>query len=313
VHSDEHYLLRFERHLRHPVPRVWQALTEPSELAQWFPAEVEIDLSVGGKITFAYRGFDVDPALLPSDGVVTELDPPRLLAFTWGEDLLRFELTARTDGCTLQFSHRFENRASAPRSAAGWAVCLDSLTAMLDARQAENRWTEYFQHYTESLGADGTFVRHGDTAVLRFERLPTQPAEQVWDALTKPERVREWLADARFEARPGGSVDLRFGTPAGYAVTGQVTRAEPPRVLEYTWASPGEPEGSVKWQLIPAGDRCILLFTHTVHGHWHEAGTVAAWHVHLTLLADALSGRPTWPFPEARWHELHQHYAGTIG
>jgi uncharacterized protein YndB with AHSA1/START domain len=31
------YVLRFERHLGHSVERVWRALTEPSELAHWFP------------------------------------------------------------------------------------------------------------------------------------------------------------------------------------------------------------------------------------------------------------------------------------
>ena len=30
--------LRFERRLRHPIERVWAALTDPRELAAWFPA-----------------------------------------------------------------------------------------------------------------------------------------------------------------------------------------------------------------------------------------------------------------------------------
>lgn len=33
--------LRFERHLAHPVPRVWRAVTEPRELERWFPAAAE--------------------------------------------------------------------------------------------------------------------------------------------------------------------------------------------------------------------------------------------------------------------------------
>ncbi len=32
--------LRFERHLAHSVQRVWRAVTEPSEVAQWFVAPV---------------------------------------------------------------------------------------------------------------------------------------------------------------------------------------------------------------------------------------------------------------------------------
>ncbi len=92
-------------------------------------------------------------------------------------------------------------------------------------------------------------------------------------------------------------------------MTSTVRRAEHPKVIEYTWNSPGIPDGLVKWQLIPAGERCLLLLTHTVIGHWDEAGTLAAWHVHLTLLDAALAGRPTWPFPESRWSGLRDQYA----
>jgi hypothetical protein len=63
--------------------------------------------------------FDIDPELLPTSGTVVELDPPRVFAFTWGKDLLRFELSADGRGCLLVFTHSFDNHASAPRSAAG--------------------------------------------------------------------------------------------------------------------------------------------------------------------------------------------------
>src|SRR6202012_5001916 len=36
-------VLRFERRLRHPVATVWRAITDPAELAGWFPWQVEID------------------------------------------------------------------------------------------------------------------------------------------------------------------------------------------------------------------------------------------------------------------------------
>jgi uncharacterized protein YndB with AHSA1/START domain len=130
----------------------------------------------------------------------------------------------------------------------------------------------------------------------------------VWAALTRSEQLGAWLADATFEAAEGGRVELHFATPAGYVVTGTVTRFNPPTVLEHSWNSPGEPPGQVLWQLIPAGDRCIVLFTHRVHGAWDQAGTLAAWHIHLGFLGAALAGQPTWPFPHGYWQELHQQY-----
>src|SRR5690606_11104818 len=79
------WVVRLERHLAHPVDAVWRAVTEPAQLAQWFPTTVELDLVVGGAVRFG----------LPADGPggrVLELDPPRLLAFSWQDDVLRFEL-----------------------------------------------------------------------------------------------------------------------------------------------------------------------------------------------------------------------------
>jgi uncharacterized protein YndB with AHSA1/START domain len=123
------------------------------------------------------------------------------------------------------------------------------------------RWGEYYERYIDELGSDGTFSREGEAAVLRFERLLNRPVGEVWDALTRPARLRDWLADVSIDAVGGGQVELRFGSPPRYFVTGEVTQIDPPKVLEHTWTSPGGPDRVVKWQLIPVGDRCILLLT----------------------------------------------------
>lgn len=228
--EDGRYVLRFERHLRHPVERVWRAVTETSELAHWFPGQVDFELRQGGKALFGHAGFDVDPELLPTAGVVEEVDPPRLLAFTWGDDLLRIELVPEETGCLLRFSHWFGNRASAPRTAAGWSVCLDTLAAAVDGTGPPgNRWVEYHQRYGDELGSEGVLSREGDTAVLRFERVVGRPVEDVWAALTEPDRLGAWLADGTIDATEGGRAELRFDRPPGYVVTGTVTRIDPRR------------------------------------------------------------------------------------
>ncbi len=47
-----------QRELRHPVEKVWRAITEPGQLAGWFPAAVELDLRLDGPVTFT---FEEDP------------------------------------------------------------------------------------------------------------------------------------------------------------------------------------------------------------------------------------------------------------
>ena len=66
-------VLRFERRLAHPVEAVWRAVSEPAEPAHWFPARVEIDVRVGGRVEYTFPA-DAAP---PMHGEVTELDAPR--------------------------------------------------------------------------------------------------------------------------------------------------------------------------------------------------------------------------------------------
>lgn len=131
--------LRFERQLAHPAEKVWKALTEPSQLGRWFPARVTVDLREGGAIAFAFgegeievpEGIELPEAPGPQEGVVRAYDPPRVFAFTWGGELLHWELQPDSGGCLLIFTHTFDDRRGAARNAAGWHVCLDHLATML--------------------------------------------------------------------------------------------------------------------------------------------------------------------------------------
>jgi hypothetical protein len=52
--------------------------------------------------------------------------------------------------------------------------------------------------------------------------------------------------------------------------------------------------------------------THSLQGHFEEAGTFAAWHVHLKMLASALSGSPSTAFASEHFKELAAAYSGAI-
>ena len=127
--TDQHgrAVLRFERALRHPPDRVWAALTEPAEHCSWHPTPFELEPEVGGRVSYLPGG---DAPEMPA-GEVTEYEPPRVLAHTWDEDLLRWELRPDGDGCLLVLTHTFDDRFKAARDAAGWHVCLDALAATL--------------------------------------------------------------------------------------------------------------------------------------------------------------------------------------
>jgi uncharacterized protein YndB with AHSA1/START domain len=121
--------LLFERVLAHPPERVWRALCTLQELSGWHPTPFELEPRIGGPVT--YLSSPDGPEMAP--GEVLQYDPPRLLAYTWGEDELRWELRPHDDGCVLRLTHCFEDRFKAARDAAGWHLCLDALSSSLES------------------------------------------------------------------------------------------------------------------------------------------------------------------------------------
>jgi uncharacterized protein YndB with AHSA1/START domain len=125
--------LRLEQRLAHPAERVWRALTEPDELAVWHQSPYTFEPRAGGAVR--YPSATGPPTM--ADGRVTAYDPPRLLAYTWGEDDLRFELHADGAGTRLVLVHTFADRLKAARDAAGWHVCLRALAGALEGEPPE--------------------------------------------------------------------------------------------------------------------------------------------------------------------------------
>jgi len=119
--------LRFERRLPHPPSRVWTMITDPDELATWFPARVHVEAwEVGRAIRFVFDGEDGEAG--ETDGRVLAVEPIRRLALDWEGDELVFELAGTDDGTLLTFTTLLAERDTAARNAAGWDVCLDALT-----------------------------------------------------------------------------------------------------------------------------------------------------------------------------------------
>jgi uncharacterized protein YndB with AHSA1/START domain len=119
--------VRFSRTYDQPLARVWQFVTDPDELVQWFPSRAEFDLRPGGTVTFSG-----DPNMPESTGRVIAVDAPRHLSFAWGEDELHFDLEEveeKRTRFTLTDVLSAENTTS--RNGAGWEVCLAALEDVL--------------------------------------------------------------------------------------------------------------------------------------------------------------------------------------
>jgi uncharacterized protein YndB with AHSA1/START domain len=133
-------VVRLERHLADPPEVVWRALTEREQLQSWFPCDVIVDggrWEAGAAMTFPFS-----PEVTLT-GEVLEVDEPRRLAFTWGEEILRFELAADDGGTLLVLTDELPPDAAA-RNAAGWDGCLDQLAGI---KVTEDAWRTRFDAY----------------------------------------------------------------------------------------------------------------------------------------------------------------------
>lgn len=128
--------VRFQRFYPHPVERVWRAVTAPDELRAWFPSpEVSYEPRVGGSIRL--RGDEYDPE--GSEGRVLVWEPPTRFGFEWGDDELHLHLTEVDGGCLLELLDRLDQVGAAARNGAGWTLCLDRLSALVEDRPAPQR------------------------------------------------------------------------------------------------------------------------------------------------------------------------------
>lgn len=123
---------------------------------------------------------------------------------------------------------------------------------------------------------------------VTLERTYATTADDLWDAVTNPERLPRWFLPISGELEPGGRYQLEGN--AG----GTITECEPPRFVAATW----EFGGAVSWievRIAPEGEaRSRLTLSHIcpVDDHWETYGpgaTGVGWDLGLVGLAVHLS------------------------
>ncbi|AWS43487.1 SRPBCC family protein [Streptosporangium sp. 'caverna'] len=149
---------------------------------------------------------------------------------------------------------------------------------------------------------------------LRFERRFRHPQAKVWRAITETDQLRAWFVQIldydrlRFDLGPGAR--LVFVPKAEHEAMGigygQVTRFDPPNLLEYTWDSE-----TLRWELEPDGDAaCRMVFTNIFDDRDSGTSLGAGWHAGLDLLEASLDGREA---NQPAWESLQADYERALG
>ena len=158
VQSDDgHWTLVFVRELKHSPADVWSVLTVPAQLREWAPFDSSRDLGMSGEATLTMAGTTPEPFA----SMIGRAEPHSLLEYTWGDDLLRWNLEPSGTGTRLTLRHTMGDRAWLPKVAAGWHICLDVAECLLDGEPVgrivaddarQHGWERLNDAYAKSFG-----------------------------------------------------------------------------------------------------------------------------------------------------------------
>lgn len=150
----EKWTLILVRELRHAPATVWQALTDPAQLHEWAPFDIEGNLDAVGTVKLSWVGSGQS-----QETVVTRVEAPRVLEFSD----LRWELEPVGSGTRLTLWHSIDRRFVS-WGAAGWHISLDVLDRLLgkepigrlvgpDAMKFEG-WQRLKDEYAQQFSAE---------------------------------------------------------------------------------------------------------------------------------------------------------------
>ena len=133
---------------------------------------------------------------------------------------------------------------------------------------------------------------HDNPLRLKFTKTFTATPEFLFNALTRPELIRQWFGPHGYncpvvevDLRVGGSYHIEMKPPEGEIVklNGIYTVVNPPKALEYTWKwdEPDAKETTVKVEFIPTGTNTEVTveqgeFISTESKEGHEQGWLAS-------------------------------------
>ena len=151
-------------------------------------------------------------------------------------------------------------------------------------------------------------LKDGEKWTLILVRELRHSPKKVWQALTDPAQLHEW---APFEADGSlGTVGMVKLTWLGTAQVSEtrVTRADPPKVLEYS---------DLRWELEPLGSGTRLTLWHSIDRRFISWGA-AGWHICFDVLDRLLAGEPIGRIAGAEatkfgWQRLRAEYAEQFG
>lgn len=156
----------------------------------------------------------------------------------------------------------------------------------------------------------GTIRRIANYFEARIQRTIGHDQAAVWKMLTDPGLLPQWLAPGEISLSKGGSAKLSF-PESGTNVASVVTDVNPPRLIEYSWSGPGEPQRPLRWEVLPDDGGARLSLTLRIPDNEDIARACAGWESHIEMLAAAMEGVPI-KFPFEHFKTTREAYRALL-
>lgn len=123
-----------------PESKVFEAMTDPTMITQWFGTEVEGETKQGGEFTYKFLFEDASHDHVQK-GKYIEVVKDQKLTYTWqtpmGETVVALDLAAADDGTKVSLEHSGwadteQGKAAQEEHAQGWGGFLGNLKSVLE-------------------------------------------------------------------------------------------------------------------------------------------------------------------------------------
>lgn len=251
-----------------PRERVWQAILQPEQLAQWFlpPAlGAQMKRDDQGMLFVSMGGMDIPSAVIEviseSRQLVSRSVPDMLLTTT-------YTLEDKNGGTSLTVTmsgfEALSEQAAQERlepSSASWKKALDNLKAYIDGAELP-----FPEGYIASLYG----YRRESSNIFAVERSIwiNTPRERVWQAITDPKQLQQWYSPATpwllSVLEVGGRLYVYNVETETEMYTQLIMLLDPPhQLVTRTVANPPETPYSTTWHLDEENGGTRLTITHS--------------------------------------------------
>jgi uncharacterized protein YndB with AHSA1/START domain len=129
---DQHGNIVHEARFAHPIERVWTAISDPAELAQWLMPN-NFEPRVGRRFQL-----DTGPARGVFDAEAVAIEPPHRMQWLWYFDgapsTVTITLAAEGDSTLLRLEHADLPVETQSQFDTGWVEKFDAITLLLEEK-----------------------------------------------------------------------------------------------------------------------------------------------------------------------------------